>query len=213
MSSREAKKQCKVAVLQKIKEKKNVLFAWTDVSNLAHSLGLLLQEKGWEYVQEGIWQNWKKVAMAKVDNRRQTGSGEGTVCKFSELDLIVLDIVGKDSPLVTSLGVQETWQSQDASCSVVNETTVQPSAESDLPELSATEEQRDSSGIPVAPNDFFEKKWMLQLEYLKLQNYKTKLEILKLETDDTGQPIEYTIVASDNIEIANETVVTASEKE
>ncbi|KAJ8892071.1 hypothetical protein PR048_004647 [Dryococelus australis] len=263
MNSRETKKQCKVAVRQKIKENKNILFGafsdklskndkqvvWTYVSNLAHSLGLLPQEKGWEYVRVVLWQNWKKVIMvSSITSKVVVSKLHKTITELTMArDHIILEIVGKDSPLVTSLGVQEIWQSQDAtSCSMINEITVQPSVESGLPELSATEEQRDSSNSPVdsthetsnvlptkrkhskpkeneATNDFLEKKRMLQLEYLKLQNYKTKLEILKLGTElgiptseftcDIGQPIDYTIVGSDNIEIANETVVMASGKE
>lgn len=45
----------------------------------------------------------------KVDNTKQTGAAGGKNTKYNEIDNLVLDIIGKDSPTITSLNVPETW--------------------------------------------------------------------------------------------------------
>lgn len=47
---------------------------------------------------------------AKVDNRRRTGTQGGAEAKYNEIDNIVLDIIGKDSPALQSLKVPETGE-------------------------------------------------------------------------------------------------------
>lgn len=95
-----------------------------------------------------LWLHLK--LQVKVDNRRKTGSAGGSTCKLNEIDNLVLNTIGKDSPLVTSLGVPETWESQSAACSsggIDNDTTL---AGCIIQNTEATEEQREHRDIPVA---------------------------------------------------------------
>lgn len=47
----------------------------------------------------------------KYDNARKTGTGGGVDAKLTPVDEKVLEITGKDSPAVVSLGVAETFES------------------------------------------------------------------------------------------------------
>ncbi|XP_050513065.1 uncharacterized protein LOC126888722 [Diabrotica virgifera virgifera] len=114
----------KIMILKEIRDKKAILFGsfsdkltkkdkiecWKTVHQKSTSLGLVPPNKDWTYSRDVFWQNLKKTTMKKVDNRRKTGSGGGTDSKFTEMDNVVLDILGPDNPILCSLGISETWE-------------------------------------------------------------------------------------------------------
>uniref|UniRef100_A0A6P7FFP7 Regulatory protein zeste n=1 Tax=Diabrotica virgifera virgifera TaxID=50390 RepID=A0A6P7FFP7_DIAVI len=114
----------KIMILKEIRDKKVILFGsfsdkltkkdkiecWKTVHQKSTSLGLVPPNKDWTYSRDVFWQNLKKTTMKKVDNRRKTGSGGGTDSKFTEMDNVVLDILGPDNPILCSLGISETWE-------------------------------------------------------------------------------------------------------
>ncbi|KAL7639747.1 UNVERIFIED_CONTAM: hypothetical protein RMT77_009157 [Armadillidium vulgare] len=54
--------------------------------------------------------------MAKRDNITKTG--KGGMGKYTEVDELVLDILGKESPLICGLGVRESMASTESTSSV-----------------------------------------------------------------------------------------------
>nr|CAI5830761.1 unnamed protein product [Callosobruchus analis] len=100
--------------------KKEKIECWKAIHQKCTSLGLVAPDKDWTYCRDVFWQNVKKATLKKVDNRRKTGSAGGTDCKYTEIDNIVLDILGHDNPIISSLGVTETWEQKHADCSFGN---------------------------------------------------------------------------------------------
>nr|CAI5821183.1 unnamed protein product [Callosobruchus analis] len=98
-------------------QKKEKIECWKAIHQKCTSLGLVAPDKDWTYCRDVFWQNVKKATLKKVDNRRKTGSAGGTDCKYTEIDNIVLDILGHDNPIISSLGVTETWEQKHADCS------------------------------------------------------------------------------------------------
>ncbi|XP_050295751.1 uncharacterized protein LOC126735715 [Anthonomus grandis grandis] len=117
---------------------------------------------------------------------------------------MILDIVGKESPIICGLGVSESFevaQTQSTETPVPNE-TVHPSGHECGPSTSRKARKRkvvESTGESDDKNE----KPKLQIEHIKLQIYKTKLEILKLEKD-LGLPFsEFTSQFQNNFQSEN----------
>ncbi|XP_022190078.1 uncharacterized protein LOC111048489 [Nilaparvata lugens] len=72
-------------------------------------MGVVGPDKQWTYTRDVLWQNARKSTMKKVDNQKKTGSAGGPEWRLNTLDNIVLDIIGRDSSVLTDLGVAETW--------------------------------------------------------------------------------------------------------
>ncbi|KAL1498395.1 hypothetical protein ABEB36_009202 [Hypothenemus hampei] len=207
MSSKQIGLERKMQFLTKIRENKDILFGafseklrkqdkiekWKEMAMVAQSICLLPADKDWTYVRDTIWQNLKKTAMLKIDNAKKTGTGGmGTL---TEVDNMVLSIIGKESPVICGLGVAESFEKpQDQSCEVVTENDsegiinksrsirdhVNPSTSK---EAKGGKRKRVTDKNASTDNEsaIKEEKLTLQVEYLKLKNYRTKLEILKLE--------------------------------
>ncbi|KAJ8909589.1 hypothetical protein NQ315_005906 [Exocentrus adspersus] len=120
----------KIIILKEIREHKDTLFGsfsnkltkqdkiqcWKEIHEKSASLGLVAPDKEWTYSRDGFWQNLKKSTVKKVDNRRKTGSAGGIDCKLTDIDNIVLDILGPTNPIISSLGVPESLE-QETECS------------------------------------------------------------------------------------------------
>nr|CAI5829971.1 unnamed protein product [Callosobruchus analis]CAI5854070.1 unnamed protein product [Callosobruchus analis] len=164
------------------------------MAEVAKSICLLPADKDWTYVRDTIWQNLKKTAMLKIDNAKKTGTGGmGTL---TEVDNMVLEIIGKESPVVCGLGVAESFEKpQKQSCETVpegdSEGIVNKSQSTSDHVAATTSKEASGKRKRVTGNNIStenvsaikQEKLTLQVEYLKLKNYRTKLEILKLEQE------------------------------
>ncbi|KAF2890934.1 hypothetical protein ILUMI_15240 [Ignelater luminosus] len=98
----------KTTTLTQIRENKEMLFGkfsekltkedkdkkWEEITDEAKSLGVIGGAKSWTY-------------LPKRDNRKKTGRGSGDDTHVTEMDTIVYDIIGKDSPVLDGLPIPE----------------------------------------------------------------------------------------------------------
>ncbi|XP_063219058.1 uncharacterized protein LOC134529167 [Bacillus rossius redtenbacheri] len=217
----------KIILLNKIKDSRDILFgafsdkltkqnkmsAWQEIRDFAASLGVISENKDWTYVRDVVWQNLKKSTMGKVDNSKKTGASGGIDVKLTDVDNIVLDIVGRDSPVVCSLDVPETWaieqesrevpvnSSFHASSMMVEDLLLTPASldeDGGTPTSKAAKRKRTNKF--QEEEEFLQEKRKLQLEFLKVQIYKTKLDIMYRERQLNLQCSEFT----NNIESVGE---------
>ncbi|KAF2892761.1 hypothetical protein ILUMI_13413 [Ignelater luminosus] len=76
---------------------------WEEITDEAKSLGVIGGAKSWTDLRDTTWQNWRKRALAKRDNRKKIGRGSGD----DTHNTIVYDIIGKDSPVRDGLPIPE----------------------------------------------------------------------------------------------------------
>ncbi|KAF2891034.1 hypothetical protein ILUMI_15139 [Ignelater luminosus] len=111
----------KITILTRIRENKEMLFdkfsekltkedkdkKWEEITDEAKSLGVIGGARSWTYLRDTTWQNWRKTAFSKRDNRKKTRRGSGDDTHVTEMDTIVYDIIGKDSPVFDGLPISE----------------------------------------------------------------------------------------------------------
>ncbi|RXG55101.1 hypothetical protein Avbf_07074 [Armadillidium vulgare] len=76
--------------------------------------------------------NTLNFSKAKRDNITKTG--KGGMGKYTEVDELVLDILGKESPLICGLGVRESMASTECASSVIVDVNEDPEKTDDCPE-------------------------------------------------------------------------------
>ncbi|XP_074032142.1 uncharacterized protein [Leptinotarsa decemlineata] len=116
----------------------------------------------------------------KADNARKTGTGG--FGKLNDVDNMVLDILGKESPVIVGLGVPASLDEVDDAEPLPKDitTTEQPRIlmqDPGVPSTSRIGKQKRSMTRRKEIADKKKVKLDLQIEHLKLQNHKTKLEI------------------------------------
>ncbi|KAF2901498.1 hypothetical protein ILUMI_04681 [Ignelater luminosus] len=111
----------KITILTRIRENKEMLFGkfskkltkedkdkqWEEIIDEAKSSGVIGGAKSCTYLHNTTWQNWRKRALAKRDNRKKTGRGSGDDTHVTEMDTIVCDIIGKGSPVLDGFPIPE----------------------------------------------------------------------------------------------------------
>ncbi|PSN41065.1 hypothetical protein C0J52_18311 [Blattella germanica] len=111
----------KLAVLEVIKDKKEILFgnfnnkltqadkqaAWTEVLQRAQSLQLVGADKTWTFARDNLFGLWKCRALAKRDNAKKTGTGGGKSKQPDEVDEAIYDILERDSVVLDGLNLPE----------------------------------------------------------------------------------------------------------
>nr|XP_023028424.1 uncharacterized protein LOC111516501 [Leptinotarsa decemlineata] len=100
---------------------------------------------------------------------------------------MVLDILGKESPVIVGLGVPAPLDEVDDAEPLPQDstTTEQPRILTQDPGVPSTSRIGKQKRSMTGQEEIADKKKVkldLQIEHLKLQNHKTKLEILQLET-------------------------------
>ncbi|KAL7634495.1 UNVERIFIED_CONTAM: hypothetical protein RMT77_006297 [Armadillidium vulgare] len=212
--------------LIKIRSRKEILFGsfshtltkekkcqtWMEIAEFAKSVCLIPRDKEWTYARDVLWQNIKKATMAKRDNINKTG--KGGMGKFTEVDELVLDILGKESPLICGLGVRESMASTECASSVsgvsnflspanIHHVKVDVNEDTDdcpepVPHQSSQHEEkkRKRSTTPkrlkVDDDHRESEKDKLMNEFFRVKIFKTRLEILDLETKLGLPRSEYT---------------------
>ena len=121
----------KIIFLHEILNAKNILFGsfdkiadariqkkrcWNNIKDIMVANGV---NKTAEELRDVMWCNIKSATIKKIDNRKKTGSEGGADCQLSDIDSLVLDIVGKTSATVVGLDVAE-------SVIILEETTEAP---------------------------------------------------------------------------------------
>ncbi|XP_017478451.1 PREDICTED: uncharacterized protein LOC108368174 isoform X2 [Rhagoletis zephyria] len=121
--SRAQNREKKLAVLEVVKKKKNILFgkfqnkvankiekeaAWKGVLEKAQSLGLAAPNRDWTYARDHIFGLWKSRALAKRDVARKAGvisTSKSLVC--DAVDACILDILENESTVKNDLSLLE----------------------------------------------------------------------------------------------------------
>ncbi len=62
--------------------------------------------RGWQYLRDSTWPNIKNYAVAKRDKFRRSGAEGGESARFSDVDIVVFDIIGKDTPVLDGLTLE-----------------------------------------------------------------------------------------------------------
>jgi hypothetical protein len=135
----------KTVFVSMMKEKKDILFGafsptltkdmkaacWQQIIQQCGALGIKLipHGKDWTYVRDIIWcSNVRMPTIRKVDKTKKTGSG---FVLMTDLDNLVLDVIGRDSEAVKGINVCESWTSPNS----INKTS---SSSSSSPSLSSS---------------------------------------------------------------------------
>ncbi|CAH1113919.1 unnamed protein product [Psylliodes chrysocephalus] len=127
----------------------------------------------------------------KIDNAKKTGTGG--MGMLTKVDNVVLEIIGKEFPVIYGLGVAESFEKhQEQSCETIPEDDSEgiinksrPISEHVTPFTSKEtygKRKRVTANNACTYNAsaLKQEKLTLQVEYLKLKNYRTKLEIRKI---------------------------------
>ena len=132
-SSTKAKLDRKLLLLNEIFIRKEVIFgnfntvvdgrkkkldSWAEIKTVMSANGC---EKTVSELRDVMWQNIRKTTMKKIDNSRQTGGEGGQECKLTEVDNLVLLIVGKESLAVQDLNVKESCVKEPTSTPTVKD--------------------------------------------------------------------------------------------
>ncbi len=153
----------KLAFLDAVKARKDVLFAkfsnvidnnrkkvaWEEVTEIAKSLNVVAAHRDSLFVRDSVFGLWKSRTLKKVDNAGRTGTGGGRSAILTELDHAILDIVGRDSPVIQGLPVGEVGGN------VADVPFIETEAEEDelldIPSPSFGEQPSTSRNCPSAP--------------------------------------------------------------
>lgn len=138
-----------------------------------------------------------------MDNSKKTGAAGGKDKALDEVDLMILEILEKDSPQVCGLGLPESQQADNQeshsslSTGIENEELANVSTASGTGVLPASKSSRRKRASGSSRHfDDHEKR--LKLELLKVEVYHRKLQCLKLERDLQLPPSEFTRGIAEN---------------
>lgn len=124
------------------------LEAWTKiVTNLqAHGVSLAM-EKPVTYFRDTVWPNLRRYTLDKKEKKGQSGEGGGRGAKWTEVDHLVLDIIGKDSPAARGVpGGRETWEPEEA-------TEKEEEQQQGSPPTTAMLQPREEENVPPRPQE------------------------------------------------------------
>lgn len=188
MDSREAK----LKLLKEINAVKYILFGktgehgtlqtrmdmWKDICEKGKALGLLDERRDFKYMRDVCWQNLKRRALAKKTAAKRLGRK----FKITAIDNMVFQILNSIED-TKSVKIELERKEEEHSEYIEEE-------DDEIREEHAEEietlliEKPTQSNISEAKEENYkvaDKKELLELDFLELQNYKTKLEILELE--------------------------------
>lgn len=117
MSRMRADTDTKLAFLEAVKERKEILFgkfsneienvlkrqAWEELLEKAKSLNIVAGHRDWTFVRDSVFGVWKTRTLEKRDNAGRTGTAGGRKYVLNEIDHAILDIIGNESPSVSGL--------------------------------------------------------------------------------------------------------------
>lgn len=125
-------------------------------------------------------------------------------CKYTEIDNIILDILGRDNPIITSLGVPETWEQERESEQPAESLTVSSNEEdsTQIKNVDVNENRESQASTKKTKKNYHtddealeklkKRKLEYQVEILEKESYRKTLEILKLERELQLPPSKFT---------------------
>lgn len=183
---------------------------WQEILDYAISIGLKHKDD-WKYFRDTTWgQNWKARATKRYREKNRTGAGGGEEIELSRLDEAILDVIGRGSavfvgipgatesmegngdevadaigniPASDNVAANEAVNSQEIDASIA---TLKPSKAVSKSRNKSVDQRTDHDLIDTVGSDMQalkKRKAELQIEQLELHNYKTRLEIMKLEKE------------------------------
>ncbi|KAL1493553.1 hypothetical protein ABEB36_009257 [Hypothenemus hampei] len=211
MSARKQKDLKNINFLRKIFENKAILFGkfsdtltrsekrnkWEEIRNYAVATGLVTNDKDYVYVRNITWGNLRKKTLTKTDNSKQTGAGGGKEFIRTEIDVLVLDILGKDSPIIKGLGVADSSDGNNNNVDGCGEAieVLKKKRKVIVTNSKFTNQQKvqkDINDLKKDINDLKKEKVRLEILQLEMANYKLKLELLQKERELGLTPSQYT---------------------
>ncbi|XP_053945309.1 uncharacterized protein LOC128854881 [Anastrepha ludens] len=177
--SRAQNKDKKLAVLEIVKKKKDILFgafqnnainkiekeaAWKEVLKKAQFLGLASASREWTYARDHLFGLWKSRTLAKKSKRNHTS------VVYNPVDNCILDILRNESPAVVRLSLPE---SDGVKSNIEPQTSItKPALTSNKTAASQGKKRKRESCDEVK---------RLKIAILETELYKNKLQILELE--------------------------------
>jgi len=174
---------------------------WKELLDYATSIGF--QNNGdWQSLRDTTWMNWSRRVRSKFDSLNKTGGEGGDANELTEFDEAVLDVIGRESAAMVGIGgVTESLEGRDetesATASIQPQTSPiihfedpsphPPTAQSQFDTVSKRKRKNAPLVLLDAQEDdntlqqLKKEKAALQVQQLKLLNYKTQLEIFDLE--------------------------------
>lgn len=84
--------------------KRKKLHAWTEIKSILAAQGV---DRTIVQLRDTLWKNLRIAALKKVDESRKTGTGGGPERQLTDIDNLVLDIIGRGSAAVEGLDIEE----------------------------------------------------------------------------------------------------------
>ncbi|XP_063226877.1 uncharacterized protein LOC134533317 [Bacillus rossius redtenbacheri] len=124
MAKRELKNRKYENFLRKILENKDVLFGafsgtltkdvkklcWTEIRDYAVAIGLVTNDKDYAYIRDSTWPNLRNRTVAKLDRSIKSGAGGDVHSKLDVTDQLIVEIIGRSSPVLRGLGVPDSFE-------------------------------------------------------------------------------------------------------
>jgi hypothetical protein len=192
----------KLLLLNAILEKKNILFGsfdscitrdlksstWKDILQKCIAEGGFdpTSGNGWKYLRDTVWPNMRQYTVRKKDANSRTGAAGGN--QMSQIDNVILDIIGKGSPVLEGLSGTSDVLAIAASSSNIDPpaTMTLDQSEKETREISClssdvSAQQQKERSLPRKrpPETTFKEKF----EGLKLKKMELEIEILQLQRD------------------------------
>lgn len=123
--------------------------------------------RGWQYLRDATWPNIKNYVMAKRDKLNQSGAEGGDGARYTEVDNIVLDIIGRETPVMDGLQLTVDPDKRE-------ETSTQPK-EPSKPSHSTPKARR----LELQPTSSSS-----EIECLKIQKLRLQVEELQLRCEN-----------------------------
>lgn len=85
-------------------DKKDTWVSIIEICRNQHGFALIPEGKDWKYVRDHSWLNIRNYSTQKIDSQKKTGAAGGKARLMTAVDDMVLDIIGKESPIMYGIG-------------------------------------------------------------------------------------------------------------
>ena len=106
--------------------------------------------RDYTYLRKVVWGNMKDATTRKIDKRNQTGAAGGASCKWTDCDTLVQNILGRENPVWTGIGVPDSGERQSQAARQVEDDKLDSSADISTETLTTKQSSVTDDFIPVA---------------------------------------------------------------